>query len=602
MKLRLDVALPRQRAFPVAMRPLFGAFWLPCFGVVALLINLSGCASTTVSPAPPAAGCQIGHPIKNHAKNVRFRPAWTCRPSNADDVAAELRSLNATLPPNIRFRAVGSLHSWSRITETDGAVLLTERLRGLEPASREGTLATTLPVELRNNLFRIEAGTRVREANEQLWTAHGKAFAALGGFDGQRFGGLLPTGTHGSALSHGPLAEMARSLDLVTANGAGFRIEPGRGITDPVLFRARKPDWTLIQEDDYFDASLIHLGAFGVVVSYVVEVRDAFYLREIRTVTTYSRMREILTGQRIYDLAQKDRGEGTAGFLCHPRPAFHFELLVNPLGDEVAVTTRDYVPGPQPEPPYFRGRPERNLFQAQRVPAEFQRPLFTTWLQEHFFGALGFFTATVSRLFPRATPGLVGSAVRLLADKGYTHRSYRVFNVGDGANKIPALSGTLFVPLRNDLYLDAIEALRQEARRFAIDTGHYHDGPVSLRFVRASRAMLAPAEDVCSLELIFGGHPAWAADLVRAYARAIRTRVGDQNVWVHWGQLAPDISSAGIPLLYPRYKQWRMIRDHFDPGGRFLNAWLEKILPEGAADNDRTKDRDLAAHPSSGPS
>jgi hypothetical protein len=45
-----------------------------------------------------------------------------------------------------------------------------------------------------------------------------------------------------------------------------------------------------------------------------------------------------------------------------------------------------------------------------------------------------------------------------------------------------------------------------------------------------------------------------------------------------------------------------MIRDRFDPGGRFLNAWLEKILPESGADNYRTKERDLDGQPSIGPS
>ncbi|MDD1632854.1 MAG: hypothetical protein LUP91_11710, partial [Methylococcaceae bacterium] len=203
---------------------------------------------------------------------------------------------------------------------------------------------------------------------------------------------------------------------------------------------------------------------------------------------------------------------------------------------------------------------------------------FPTWVSENFPDAIGWLSEEMTQNIPSLTPRFVSDAMRGLSDDGYLHRSYRVFNIGDGQNAIPSLSGTLFVPLRDDLYLRAVEILRRVAREEA-KNGIYQTGPISLRFVKGSRAMLASPEDVGSFELIFAGRPEHATDLIRAYDAALRAELGDENVRFHWGQLMPGADPERILAGFPRFGAWRRIRDRLDPAGRFVNAWQETILP-----------------------
>jgi len=179
---------------------------------------------------------------------------------------------------------------------------------------------------------------------------------------------------------------------------------------------------------------------------------------------------------------------------------------------------------------------------------------------------------------PPLTPILVDGAMNGLKNPGYLQRSYRVFNIGDGQNAIPNLTGSIEVPLRDDLYLKALDVIRRVAWEEARN-GIYQTGPISLRFVRASRAMLGNPEDVCSFELIFVRQTSWARELIKAYDAALRDELGTKNVRFHWGQLMPGAEKARILHNFPRYEEWRRIRDGFDPAGRFVNTYQESILP-----------------------
>lgn len=138
--------------------------------------------------------------------------------------------------------------------------------------------------------------------------------------------------------------------------------------------------------------------------------------------------------------------------------------------------------------------------------------------------------------------------------------------------------------------LGAIDVVRDVARCEASQRRHYQTGPISLRFVRGSDIMLADPEDVCKFEFIFGGDTnhvnALTHDLMRAHYTGLYNKLGS-NIRFHWGQVIPDGTlevpgSSGRHRLresYPRYDDWRRIRDRFDPTGRGLNAWQKRILP-----------------------
>jgi hypothetical protein len=536
---------------------------------------------------PPAVDAGLPWVVPNGLENVAgddWTPRWAFRPGLDEAEVGRLLTWLNQQPEPLKVKAGGSRHSWSKVAASNGAYVHPEGMRCLEPAAGDGTLRADLPEAFGNNLFRIGSGTVIREINDTLWERYGKAFGALGGYDGQTLGGVLPTGTHGSILSHGPLAEMVRSLDLVTGTGESLRVEPKDGPTDLAAFALSHPNARLIQEDDVFEAVLIHIGTMGVVRSLVVETRDCFYLTEVRTSEPIDTVLATLGGGGIYHLYEGVKRPLWAspwsglGFSGHPLPAYHLELLMNPLGEEIIVTSRQPTPLVIEEPPVFRERPERNLFRLHATPQPYRREIGVVWFSENFYEGIGWISQSLMENIPELTPGLVGSAMNGLKNPGYLHRSYRVFNIGDGQNAIPSLSGTIFVPLRDDLYIRAIEIIRRVAREMA-PQGIYQTGPISLRFVRGSRALLGNPEDVCAFELIFAGKTKWAREMVQAYDAALREELGTENVRFHWGQLMPGVEKSRVLANYERYEEWRRIRDRFDPARRFINEWQETILP-----------------------
>ena len=74
---------------------------------------------------------------------------------------------------------------------------------------------------------------------------------------------------------------------------------------------------------------------------------------------------------------------------------------------------------------------------------------------------------------------------------------------------------------------------------------------------------------MASFELIFTGGTSWAMKMIEDYDAALCRKLGKENVRFHWGQAMPALAQARILGNFPRYAQWRRIRDEFDPKGRF---------------------------------
>jgi hypothetical protein len=382
---------------------------------------------------------------------------------------------------------------------------------------------------------------------------------------------------------------MIVSIDLVRADGHTIRIEPNDGITDPAAVSRERPDLELTQNDDYFHSALINMGTMGVVHSYMLEVTDAFHLKEVRTEMKMNDFTQRLRGGKIYSLcgingrpvdmehAQSRISNGKdGGFKDHPFPAYHLEFLFNPHSDKIIITSRQPV-AVDDDSEFGFHPPGRDLIWTIYRGAQFSRPAFPTWIQERYRRALVWGFDTLIKLFPGMTPSVINNAMDSLVDEAYIDRSFNVFNVGDGQNRIPALAGSISIPLENDNYVDALEVIQAVAKQFAARR-RPATGPASMRFVRATPALLGCAKDYCSFEFIFTSSTSWALEMIEAYDRALRDRFGN-SVRGHWGQLIRDPSAEEIRGMYPRYDRWRAIRDELDPHSRFLNEWQTRILP-----------------------
>jgi hypothetical protein len=553
--------------------------------------RLEGIARPTEEPTLGTPWVDAVVPVlnRNHGRNEQWTPQFTLRPS-LEELPSALAWVDQKLPKGTKIKAAGSLHSWSKTAVARDAYFAPWRMKLTKLIEEDENVYRPDIGEGRKNLIRVGSGVTVRELNHWLWLK-GKSLPLLGGCDAQTVGGVLPTGTHGSVFTYGPLADMIKSIDLVLAGGRTVRIEPAEGITDAKLWKTAHPDIDLIQKDDYFNAATINMGTMGVVASYMLEVTDKFHMREVRSLTNLAELRKKLkdggiykfdgapghTPQEMETIAAHVSDGNDGGFKGHPWPAYHVEIYINPHSDHVVITSRHPIAIPNDT---FLGftPPGRDLIRTIHLGARFSRPAFPVWFEDNFNSVVVWGIDTLMTFFPKITPWLIDRAMDTLIDEEYEDRSFNVFNNGSGQNRIPALIGSIFVPIEGDKWLHAIETIQEVAKEFA-KRNRFVTAPASVRFVRGTKALLGVPKDYCSFELTYTGRTWYAQEITEAFDRALSARFGEGEVWTHWGQMMRDPGPGEVRAMYKDYERWREVRDELDPGGVFLNEWQEKVLP-----------------------
>jgi len=134
---------------------------------------------------------------RNWGGNVEFRARRVLRPRSVD----ELRGMVAGAD---RIRALGTGHSFSRVTDTRGDLV---SLQDLPPR-----------LEISGDSVTVAAGTRFGELVGPLDQA-GRALHNLGSLPHISVGGACATGTHGSGDGNPCLAAAVVEYELVTAGG-----------------------------------------------------------------------------------------------------------------------------------------------------------------------------------------------------------------------------------------------------------------------------------------------------------------------------------------------------------------------------------------------
>jgi L-gulono-1,4-lactone dehydrogenase len=473
---------------------------------------------------------------RNHTGNQGIDPLHIAAPATLGEIVELVREAERV---GCTVRAVGSGHSWSDVALTSGFLLQpTELARPLE--LEEGLLrAGRAQAE---PLVRVQAGMRLRELNAHL-DARGLALRNMGGFDGQTVAGVLATATHGSGIAFGPIADDVRSLEVVAAGGELYRIEPADGITDPAAFAAHSLEglrWTLLQDDTAFDAARVGVGCLGVVYAVTLAVRGKFYLREVRKLSSWEQAHTQLDGL----LADNDHCE--IYFNPYPREGVH----------HCVVTTRNEVTREQYDRDPHRARPWL-VELLSRLPV-------TPWVINLLTG-----------LWPRLSPCLIDRALKALADSDYTNVSYRVFNIG-AANYLPAYSAEIGVPVDDrGLHLQAVEQIFKVAARHS-DLGEvYESAMVSLRFVRASTALLAMmnGRDTMMIELIMATHTEGGFELLADYEETLYALGGRP----HWGQYNTLSCSWMAGGMYPRLHDWLAVHSRLNASGVFDSPFSKRV-------------------------
>jgi L-gulono-1,4-lactone dehydrogenase len=483
---------------------------------------------------------------RNDTGNQRIYPLREVTPESLEELRDAVRDAERD---GLTVRAVGSGHSWSDVALTEDVLVQPTGLsQPLDLEERLLRVPATTPTgagELAGDsvtLVRVQAGIRIAALNAYLESKK-LALPNMGGFDGQTVAGVMSTSTHGSGIGFGPLSDLVRSLDIVGPGGAVYRIEPADGPTDPDAYRREYPEHQLRQDDQWFNAAVVGMGCMGLIYAVILAVRPLFYLKEVRTLSTWSKVREELR-----------RGEVL-------KENAHYELLFNPYPDErgeieMLVTTRNPI-----SPSKYRRDHRRSRSLLMELTARF--PLTPLLINL----AVG--------LFPRISPFLLRQALKALVNDDYVNISYRVFNIG-AANYLPAYSCEIGVPADEPQLNLAVERIVEVAGQRR-DLGEvFHSSPISLRFVKASDAYLSMMQgrDTVMIELIMATRTVGGMELLDAHENALYELGGRP----HWGQVNSLTGSHGlVESMYPRYADWQAVHAELNASGVFDSPFSKRV-------------------------
>ncbi|MFB9237027.1 D-arabinono-1,4-lactone oxidase [Plantactinospora siamensis] len=274
---------------------------------------------------------------------------------------------------------------------------------------------------------------------------------------------------------------------------------------------------------DVFPAARVGLGALGVLVEVTLRCVDAFVLRADE--------RPAALADTLAGLPELIGGND------------HAEFYWFPYTDRVQVKTNNRVPADDHPLPRMRG-----------------------WLDDEFLANTVFAGACrLGRRLPGLAPAISAVSARALAARTYTGRSDRVFCTPRRVR---------FVEMEYGLPRAALPEALAALRRIVDDLPFRVLFPVEVRFT---------APDDIWLSHGYGRESAYLAihqyvgvpyePYFRGFER-IAAKLGGRP---HWGKLHYR-DAASLRPAYPRFDDFRAVRDRLDPDRVFGNAHLDRVL------------------------
>jgi hypothetical protein len=501
-------------------------------------------------------------------------------PSTADELVAIVRQAVAD---ERRIRAVGAGHSTTSVARPDHIWVTLDQMQQVLPL--EHVKSSRRDEEGQH--VRIGAGTRLKTANRTL--LGDKAVYNMGSFDWQSLIGAASTGTHGSGIDLGPIAESIVSVDMVTVRKIDGepdvrmrRIEPTDGLTDRGAFEAAEREMELIQNDDTFYSCVVSFGCIGLVHSIVLKVRDAYWLNEVNVAMRWHRVRDLLElgpdGQLPAVLADNRHWE----FLVNAAETKGKDATSNPMclvrrRNEVAAKTKpDDWKDKHDWPP---GRADTSMF--QKAAEALIRPAIDD--------ANGNILLVID-VGDRIRSNFEKSADKppFEGDVAYSRNFWVLRRERDdtGPREEPdrppqAISHEIAVPVENTVAaVDRILDLMRSSR-------YFYAVPFGVRFVAPSRHYLAPqyGRPTCMIEipLVLPNNAQKRAEQLPDYKQALADiedalcyEPGNLGGRPHWGQYN-ELNRQRLTDLYDKLPEFERVYSEHNAVGTFDNAYTRQL-------------------------
>jgi hypothetical protein len=393
----------------------------------------------------------------------------------------------------------------------------------------------------------------------------------MGGGDVQTFAGAFSTGTHGSGGKYSAYHDMIRSILLVSCEGKVYRIEPTNGITDPdkhQLYYNNHPEKVnvlLIQDDDKFYSLLVSMGCFGIIYSAIIEIAEMtllhadnyYYKSGWSTNLKQTLQKPVLPAD--------------------PEEEYFYYIQLNPYKlnrkKNPSILVKEIKPSNVPG----SGKKEtrRKIW-----PSVFANWPLSVNLIRHI---------TNSGLMPKKR--IIESALRSQNDntrrgRGYTDIAYKIWNAGSGKTKSIGTGIEIAFPAEEapeaiDLLLACIEKVSSMGR------GYYLNAPIALRFVRPSKAYLAPnyhtyngkqVGEWCYVEILRVNSKAADDDKKELEIFThLQTMMYLKGGRPHWGlNFGFPFTTELLHKLYPKFNEWLAAYRFFNFKGTFENEFTRK--------------------------
>ncbi len=478
---------------------------------------------------------------RNFGGNVLLDPEEIERPSSVREV---LRVLEKHRTRSIR--AIGSLHSWSRVIEVDQVLVDLSRLDSVELArSHDGGLEA-----------RVGAGCTMRKLVHVLQQDADATLPAIGGVLEQTIAGAIATGTHGSGQHS--ISHHVRGLEIA-------RFRDGRAVVETLSLDDVDPD-----EPDAeramraLLAARCGLGAFGLVVGVRIACRRQYTVGE-----------RVKRWSRIEDVLEQLGAEPLQYFLWLPFDwrfvAFHRHPVIGPPSRRARV--RAWLR----RTAYFAFVDHGFHWLMSKAGHLLDRPARLRWL----------YRVAVGPLLLRNTPKLDRSDRALtLAHHLYRHVECEIavpeHHIASAATLVRFVTQRFAgepvePPTAVAQALDRAslrDELEQQSGTFTLNY------PMSFRRVKRDDTLLSQSSGGPVYTISFfsyareiGPFEAYASFLTRALAAAFDARP-------HFGKLF-YLSAEDVRRLYgdAAVDEFTAAARDADPEGRFTNDFIREILP-----------------------
>lgn len=331
--------------------------------------------------------------------------------------------------------------------------------------------------------------------------------------------------------SHGLAFENLGDIDVQSIAGATATGTHGTGARLPNLSAAIRSaelvlaDGTTVEVDGADDllAARVSVGVLGVVSALTLQAVPAFTLEGVDAPAPLEE-----TLERLDDLTASHE---------------HFEFFTFPHSPLALTRTNNRTDAP-PRP---RGR--------ARAYAE------DIVLKNHAFAAF----CAVGKARPAWIPALNRTVSRVAGSSRRVERSDRIF-----ASPRRVRFNEMEYAIPRAHVAEAVRAVRGliDARGFAVGF------PLEVRFVAGDDALLSPAggRDTSYVAVHVYRGMEW-----EPYFRAVEAIMDGYGGRPHWGKRHFQTAATLAPR-YPGWARFQAVRDRLDPGRKFTNAYVERVL------------------------